>query len=506
MYCAISGEVPLEPVVSAKSGHVFEKRLILKALEASSNQCPATGGELKPSDLISVQADVAVRPKPLTGTSLPGMMAMFQNEWDEVMLETHQLKQQLYSTRKELSHALYQHDAACRVIARLSSERDEARANVAELQRQVAELVRVAESNNDTNNRGSASMDVENDHKADFDSVTEQLTTFWQEASKARKARKKNSVSSTLASRDEISRWGMARSLELFGQPPQTAATALAHLPDSGQLLAGGSNGDIVLVDTSTGAFGARSSSFSSAVLAIAPMLGGRFASCDASTVAVFETVGGERTELLAASNGMLLNGVACHPSGRFCLAQHNDASFAFVSIDTKQTLYRTGSANSTATARPVFHPDGLIAAQATSSPSDGHLVRVWDVRERANVHNFQGHDASVSAITFSENGYYMASSSADASLRIWDLRNRREIHKVDADKPLTACAFDFSGKYLAAASHTTLAIAVVKEWTTLSRLPLAGPPTDITFLPDAKALAAAGSPGVLEVFQDIGD
>lgn len=505
MYCAISGEVPLEPVVSAKSGHVFEKRLILKALEASSNRCPATGDELKPSDLISVQADVAVRPKPLTGTSLPGMLAMFQNEWDEVMLETHQLKQQLYSTRKELSHALYQHDAACRVIARLSSERDEARANVAELQRQVAELVQVAESNDNNNNRGSASMDVENDHKAAFDSMAEQLSAFWQEASEARKARKKNSISSTLASRDEIGRWGMARSLELFGQPSVAAATALAHPPASGQLLAGGSNGDLVLVEASTGAIVARSSSFSSAVLAIAPLLGGRFAACDPSTVAIFETVGGERTELLAAPNGMLLNGVACHPSGQFCLAQHNDASFAFISIDAKQALYRTGPANSTATARPVFHPDGLIAAQATSSPSDGHLVRVWDVKERANVHNFQGHAERVSSITFSENGYYMASSSADASLRVWDLRKLREIHKVDADNPLTACAFDYSGKYLAAASSTTLAVTVVKEWTTLSRLPLAGPSIDVAFLPDAKALAAAGNPGVLEVFQDIG-
>ena len=54
MYCTISGEVPQEPIVSRISGHVFERRLIEKSLEASNGVCPATGAELKASDLIAV--------------------------------------------------------------------------------------------------------------------------------------------------------------------------------------------------------------------------------------------------------------------------------------------------------------------------------------------------------------------------------------------------------------------------------------------------------------------
>lgn len=72
-------------------------------------------------------AQPIVKPKPVPATSIPGLLVSLQNEWDSMMLESFTLKKHLQAVRQELSQALYQHEAACRVIARLIKERDAAR-------------------------------------------------------------------------------------------------------------------------------------------------------------------------------------------------------------------------------------------------------------------------------------------------------------------------------------------------------------------------------------------
>lgn len=85
------------------------------------------GEELEVTDLIDLKSSRIVAPRPPTLTSIPSLLSTFQNEWDAIALESFSLRQQLHQTRQELATALYQHDAAIRVIARLSKERDEAR-------------------------------------------------------------------------------------------------------------------------------------------------------------------------------------------------------------------------------------------------------------------------------------------------------------------------------------------------------------------------------------------
>ncbi len=51
---AVSGEVPLEPVISKLTGHLFEKSLISKVILATG-KCPITSKDLSEDDLLPVQ-------------------------------------------------------------------------------------------------------------------------------------------------------------------------------------------------------------------------------------------------------------------------------------------------------------------------------------------------------------------------------------------------------------------------------------------------------------------
>ncbi len=117
LVCSLSNEVPEQPVLSPRSGHIFERRLIEKYLTETGCD-PINQQPLSAEELIDVKTAPFVRPKPPSATSIPAILKALQDEWDAVMLHSFTLRQQLQTARQELSHALYQHDAACRVISR----------------------------------------------------------------------------------------------------------------------------------------------------------------------------------------------------------------------------------------------------------------------------------------------------------------------------------------------------------------------------------------------------
>ncbi|KAL7008914.1 hypothetical protein EMMF5_001661 [Cystobasidiomycetes sp. EMM_F5] len=137
MFCAISGTAPLQPVVSIKSGNIYERELILQYLKNNDSKDPITGETLTEDDLLPVKTSPtapAPPPRPPNMSSVPALLHVLQNEWDSVMLEAFALRKQNSQLRQELSHALYKEDATMRVLARTVKERDEAREALANIQ------------------------------------------------------------------------------------------------------------------------------------------------------------------------------------------------------------------------------------------------------------------------------------------------------------------------------------------------------------------------------------
>eukprot|EP01083_Nonionella_stella_P179921 640130_1 len=237
MNCSISGELCEDPVVSTKSGIIFERRLIEKHLKEHA-KCPITKEDLAVEDLISLQTSKQpVRPRPASATSLASLLKLFQNEWDAVMLETYNLKQHLDSVRQELSHALYQHDAACRVIARLVKQRDEARQALADTQANLAAAVGSA---------GDVEM-KEAEEAGITEAITRKMTSHAKTLSTARKARQKQPPPATLASKEDIESFSVLSS----ATPHEIARPGILcldlHPTQPERVVTGGADGAVVV-------------------------------------------------------------------------------------------------------------------------------------------------------------------------------------------------------------------------------------------------------------------
>ncbi len=132
--CSISGAPLTNGVISSKTGHLFEKSTILYYLSLHAT-CPHTGAPLSPSDLVELTpTPVQVLP---AYQSIPPLVEKLQGELDALVLETHMLKQSLRERREELATGLYRQDAAIRVIARLTEQRDQDRERIARLMQEI---------------------------------------------------------------------------------------------------------------------------------------------------------------------------------------------------------------------------------------------------------------------------------------------------------------------------------------------------------------------------------
>ncbi|KAJ2920366.1 hypothetical protein MD484_g156, partial [Candolleomyces efflorescens] len=479
-FCAISGEPPLEPVVSAKSGNVYEKRLIVKYIHENGTD-PTTGEKLEESDLITIKASPQnAPPRPPSHTSIPALLQLLQNEWDAQVLGTHALEQKYNSTRQELSYSLYAQDAANRVVARLIRERDAAREALSNVQASMG----LAPSQ-----PANGEEDVEMSEGGLPADIISQFDETHKTLSAARKKRKPGQVHAAAVA--ELKTYTATHTVPSLHSASPAGINSLAlSKANPSQFLTGGNDHIVQLYDRSTDKVLASLRGHTKKVNHVA-----------------FREKEGESTLILSAGADKVakvwghdsasgeyipkatirghkgeLTGLVVHPTKTVFGLSSADKTYSLYDMTNFNQIFRSAPSDEAFSSIAV-HPDGTLFALGTPTST----IHIYDVRTGAIAASLTPPDATpftVNTLSFSENGYNLASPNSQSTVAIWDLRKEKTTHVIDLgdDFKVNKVLYDYSAQFLSVAGSQGARVFANKSWEELLRLDEGGEVSDIAF------------------------
>ncbi|KAM9925916.1 hypothetical protein OXX80_010756 [Metschnikowia pulcherrima] len=410
MLCAISGNDTTDAVVSPKSGGVFDRKLA-QTYVSTSGKDPLNDEPLSVEELIPIAnggVPVVTPPKPASFHSIPTMLAAFQNEWDALALEVFTLRKQLQSTREELSIALYKYDAAVRVAARATSERDEAKMAL----QQISESFATNSANSGSNDAEFTENTAETGSNNEIAPVEGEIDQFASRISSARASlfalHKQSKVSLPVTPQTEI----------LVSETTEI----LKILSPSGLFVNGASR--IVTSDSKT---------------LLLPE-NKEFASYDAvaflNEANMTHPVGVSDQKLhFLNSNEILalsidnIQSIITHPSEPYLVAITKDGKWVLAG---KSGILHVSPPQNVISAADI-HVDGALLGLASA----GKVV-IQDLTTFAPVSTINTDFTGISKIQFALNGYWLlisGSNETGSSLQIYDLRKNLLVHTFNVSK-----------------------------------------------------------------------
>ncbi|MBW0534235.1 hypothetical protein O181_073950 [Austropuccinia psidii MF-1] len=447
MFCAISGASPLHPVVSVKSGYVYERDLIEKYLKENDGKDPITGDILALSDLIdlkTVPSAPAPPPRPPNLSSVPALLLTLQNEWDANMLECYELRKQNASLRQELSHALYKEDASMRVLARVIKERDEAREALGSVQSSLG----INPTSTANTNADDIVMKDASGTLGLSEAVLERIDTTSQTLMAKRKKRK---VPPTYASSEAIKSYVQTTSIPSLHstKPPGVTCLQVTGMDDT-LVVTGGMDKVVQIYDRAAEKVVATLKGSTKKISSIL-VVGGQQATAEALPKMIIATydktirfwVPSEKKAGYVAAGTIVLSaevtGIDLHPSETLLLSGSLDGTWAIHDLTTSPgspstilTVALSDVATNTGITSVKWHPDGVILATGLSNSA----LKIFDVKTANCVADFEGHTnnggGSVVSMSFSENGYSLATAAqASPAIKLWDLRKLSNYHTI---------------------------------------------------------------------------
>ncbi|KFD53545.1 hypothetical protein M514_05461 [Trichuris suis] len=506
--CAISNETPEVPVLSPSSKCVFERRLIEKYI-AEKGTDPITGEELSVDQLIEIKNPPVMKPRPPSATSIPAILKILQDEWDACMMNSFALRQELLTTRLELSRSLYQHDAACRVIARLQKEVTASREALATLKPHAA-----------VTQPREAHYGLEAEEGAEATDEEIGMSEALQEKASALTAVRKQVINVLYFQRGKTIPENLTKPEVLSGYVELASHTGLhsasmpgitcmdVHLANPNYIVTGGNDKNVVVFNKETEEIVAILKGHQKRVLKVAyhPTEEDMVVSSGADSVINVWSVGAQKPRHVIRAHTTPVTGISIHATGDYILSVSSGevlrlSKWAFSDLRSGRLLFRVDDAAPSGQGMTCaqFHPDGLIFGTGNMDTT----IKIWDLKERTKVANFPGHAGAIRALSFSENGYYLASVGDDSAVKIWDLRKLKNLKTINLSGKFQArdVCFDLSGNYLAVSgadvrvfqSKTWNELVVLKDHTDLA--------TGVRFGENACFIATCGMDRALRIF-----
>jgi pre-mRNA-processing factor 19 len=438
-----------------------------------------TKESLSVDDLIAVQPQKWVNPRPEATMSVPGLLSAFHNEWDALMLETHALRKELQTTRQELSHALYQHDAACRVIARMMKERDDARDALANAKGSAKRSAADAGEPESKKKRGGISADI--------------IAKMEAMAKERSGPRKKRTISSTLATTDDISGYD-SKVTQALHKTTSGGINAIAIKPSDENIIATASTDHTVAIFDKASSQRVQQLSGHSKKVHDVKFAGDNLLSAGADKIVkLWGSDGAEKA--VFSDHTADVTSVSVHPSNSYFVSTSLDKTWGFHDIASGTCITLVNDDTDSAITCGSFHPDGVILGMGTKDAA----VKLWDAKESRKLLQLDGHTNDVTGLSFSENGYYLATSAKDG-VKVWDLRKSKIVHEIEC-RDAHAVAFDHSGSYLAIGGHNAQIYQVKGKWDMLKEFKVAKTVKSVAFGGDARSLAVGSTDHNLRIF-----
>ena len=419
------------------------------------------------SDLVDLQVAKAAAPKPVGANSVPGMLNHLQNEWDTLMLEVYTLKQNLDQARKELSHALYQHDAACQVICRLLGEKEQLLAQLEENQIKTDEL-------RDTiMNQAAApaqqSVEVEETKQQVKEGIDKDLVKEMEELSdKLIQQRRQTKAPKDYPTKKELGAMKVVAESDLKTKDNQGIVEVSMADGAGAQCVVAATGTELAVYDTEKNAT-VQSNDLGSSVKAIGVV---RYfpnsaedviiASAENNSVQQWNVAKAASEQTITAS-GEIATDVTFTPLAGFVIIASRDGSWSLYDLQNKRVL------NSFRESAPIsqiqIHPDGLVLAIGLANGK----VLIYDIRDLKAPTELEPpkEGTPVSKLTFSNKGVYLAAAWEGLDLcRVYSLHKECAFTDLShAGKVVSSLAFDAYGGFLMTSADQEVRLFHYKNW-----------------------------------------